>query len=69
VSLPVAIGAHLVHHYRAVFASVPSEIPLSIALHIQATDYNPALHWLFPNRGVDFLAPLWDVTRKPDINR
>ena len=45
-----------------------SEIPLSIAVHIQPTDCNPALYWLLPNRSVDFLAPPCDVTRKPDID-
>jgi hypothetical protein len=50
------------------FASMPSEIPLSIAFHIQAADCNPALHWLLPNRSVDFLAPPCHVTRKPDID-
>ena len=47
---------------------MPSEIPLSVAFDIQATDCNPALDWLLPNRGVDFLAPPRDVTRKPDID-
>ena len=47
---------------------MPGEIPLSIAFHIQATDHNPALYWLLPNRRVDFLAPPFDVTRKPDID-
>jgi hypothetical protein len=45
-----------------------SEIPLSIALQIQATGCNPALDRLFPNGGVDFLAPPRHVTRKPDID-
>jgi hypothetical protein len=49
-------------------ASVPGEISLSIALHIQATDCNPALDWLLPDRGVDFLAPPRDVTREPNID-
>jgi hypothetical protein len=47
---------------------MPSEIPLSIALYIQAPDCNPALHWLLPNRGVDILAPPRHVARKPDID-
>jgi len=44
------------------------EISLSIAFQIQTTDCDPALHWLLPNRGVDVLAPPFDITRKPDIN-
>jgi hypothetical protein len=52
------------HHYGAMFGSMPSEVPLSITLQIQATDCNPALHWLLPNRGVEFVAPPCHVARK-----
>ena len=38
----MAIRIHLVHHHRAILASVPSEIALPIALHIQATDCDPS---------------------------
>jgi len=68
LSLPVAIRFHLVDHHRAVLASMPGEIPLSIASDIRAADGNPPLDWLLPNRGVDFLALPRDVTRKPNIN-
>jgi hypothetical protein len=50
------------------FASMPGDIPLSIALQIQATDCNSTLDWLLPNRGVDFFAPPFDVAREPDID-
>ena len=43
-------------------------LPLSIALHIRATDCNSALHRRLPNGGVDFLASPFDITRKPDID-
>jgi hypothetical protein len=68
LSLPIAISVHLIDHHRALLASMPSEISLPIAFHIQATDSNPALHWLLPNRRVDFLAPPCDVTRKPNVD-
>jgi hypothetical protein len=38
LSLPVAIGIHLIHHHRAAFASMPGYIALSVALHIQTAD-------------------------------
>jgi hypothetical protein len=53
----MAISAYLVHHHRALFGLCAHEIPLSITLHIQARDCNPARHWLLPDGGVDFLAP------------
>ena len=42
VGLPVAISVHLIHHHRAVLASMPGEIALSVPFHIQAMDRNPA---------------------------
>ena len=57
LGLPVAISVHLIDHHRAVLASVPGEIPLSIAFHIEATDCDSAPYRLLPDRGVNFLAP------------
>jgi len=52
----------------AVFASVSSEIPLTIAVDIQPADCDPALHWLLPDCGVDLFASPGHVTGKPDVN-
>jgi len=66
--LPITIRFDLVDKDCPVFAAMPGEIPLSIALHIRAMDCNPTLDRLLPNRGVDFRAPPFDVTREPDID-
>jgi hypothetical protein len=68
VSFPIVISVHLINHRSALFAFMPSEIPLSVSFQVQATDCNPALHWLLPDRGVEILASPCGVTWKRDVD-
>jgi hypothetical protein len=47
---------------------MPGEITLSIALHVETTDGDPAPYWVLPDRGVDCLAAPRDVPREPNVD-
>jgi hypothetical protein len=49
--------------------SVPGEVSLPVAKHIQPPNHPPALHGLLPNARVDGLSPPGDVTRKTYVDR
>ena len=68
LSLPVAISLHLVNHHCAVFAPMASDIPLSVAFHIQAPNCSPTLYCLLPNARIDFFTSPRHVTWKPDVD-
>src|SRR6185369_11834681 len=69
LSLPVAIGVHLIHHHRALLAAVSGQISLSVASDIQAPGDSPVLHRLFPNGSAYRPSPPRDVLWKTYVHR
>src|SRR5436190_3495685 len=67
--LPVAIRFNLVDEDRALLASVPGQVALTVSVEIQAADATAASQRLLPDRGVH-RAPLpHDVAWESDIHR
>ena len=67
--LPVTIRFDLVDEDRALLASVPGEVALTISVEIQHADAAAATHWSLPDRGVYKATLPLDVARKADIHR
>jgi hypothetical protein len=63
VRFPIAVRFRLINQHRTMLAPVPSEIPLSIAVHIQMAHHAPTMHWLLPDTGVYGLTAPGDVAR------
>src|SRR5580692_468276 len=66
---PVAVRIQLVHHYRTVRASVAAQVSLAVAIDVEASYRETAVHWIFPDAGVnDFAAP-GNIAGKTDVER
>jgi len=68
LSLPVAIGVHLVDHDRAMFSSMPRKISLPVSIDVQSPDHPAAFDRLFPDRGANRLSLPFEVARKADVD-
>src|SRR5271156_3711437 len=67
LALPVAIGFDLIHENGAMFAAVPCQIALTVAIDIEPPRHAPALNRLLPNRGADRPSLPGNVAREPHI--
>src|SRR5262245_4156710 len=67
--LPVTIPFDLIHEDGTLFASVPTEVALTVRVYIQPSDASAALHRPFQGRCVHSASPPLDVARKFDVHR
>src|SRR5262249_40641813 len=67
--LPVAIRFDLVDEDGALFTAVPGEIALAVSIQIQPACATSAIHWIFPDRGVNRTTPPLDVLWKSVVYR
>jgi hypothetical protein len=67
LALPVAIGLDLVQKNRAVFAAMPCQIALTVAIDVEPPRHAPAQNRLLPNRGADRPSLPGNVAREPHI--
>jgi hypothetical protein len=69
LALPVMIGADLIDKYSAVFAAMPSQVALPVAIDIEPPDHAGALDRVFPYAGVDCPALPGHILRHAHIYR
>ena len=68
LALPIVIGVDLINENGPVLAAVPSQVPLPVAVNVEAPYHTPALNWRFPNGGADGLASPRDVARQAHVD-
>src|SRR5271165_2644491 len=66
---PIPVGVKLIHQHGAVFATVPTEVALAVAVDIEPADHPRARHRLLPHSGVDGATVPRDVLRQTDVDR
>ncbi len=67
--LPKPVGFDLVDQHRPVFAAVTGQVPLSVAVDVQASHHPPALDRRLPNSGMNDLPLPWNVARQANVDR
>jgi hypothetical protein len=69
LALPMMIGVDLINEDGPVLATVPSQVPLPVAIDVELTYHVSALNRCLPNGGVDGLPSPRDVTRQAHVDR
>jgi hypothetical protein len=64
-----AIGVELIDQYRAVFSTVPAQVALAVAVHVEPTDHARPQHRLLPDPGVDRATVPRHILRQTDVDR
>jgi len=68
-TLPIAIGVNLINKDRAMFAAMPDQITLTVAIDVEPPHHPPALNGRLPDGGVNSLSLPRDVARQTHIDR
>ena len=69
VLLPVLVGLDLVDQHGALLAAMPVQVALAVPVDVEPADHLRPRYGVFPDAGVDGLAPPGDVARQADVHR
>ena len=62
-------GLHLVDEDSPLFASVPGQVSLLVAIDVEPPDYPSILNWFLPDGGSHRLPTPGDVAGKTNVHR
>src|SRR6185437_7290636 len=67
--LPITIRFDLIDEDRALLATVPGEVALTISVQIRPADVTAATHRILPDRGAHSAPFPFDIARESDVHR